>query len=183
MVTSDALKAFGAAVRKARVEAGLTLSQLADEAFGNSDRKGFVSQIELGKRKITPLTAGKLAEALALPDQALDLILKDDPIQDDTPTPEDTRAAQLLAETEKEGDPGIGETLLIALAYEYADTKTADLRIAHNDLKAALKAARDMKARAALPDNTGDGGAAVRAEVKRLGRVYSAASTAVTSGT
>ena len=168
MVTSDALKTFGAAVRKARVDAGWTLSELAHQAFGNSDRKGFVSQIELGKRQITPLTAGKLAEALALKDDVLDLILKNDPPADDAPTPEDTRAAQLLTETEKEGDPGIGETLLIALAYEYADTNTADLRLAYNDLKAALEAARNMKARAALPDNTGDGVAAVRAEVQRL---------------
>lgn len=118
MVTSNALKSFGVAVRKARVDAGLTLSKLADEAFGNSDRKGFVSQIELGKRQITPLTAGKLAEALALTDDVLDLILNNEPPEDDTPNPEDTRAAQLLAATEKEGDPGIGENLLIALAYK-----------------------------------------------------------------
>ncbi|WP_373635253.1 hypothetical protein [Yoonia sp. SS1-5] len=170
MVTSDALKAFGAAVRKSRVEAGWTLSTLAEEAFGNSDRKGFVSQIERGKRPITPLTAGKLAEALALKDDVLDLILKGDLPAEDTTTAEDSRAAQLLAETEKDGDPAIGEDLLIALAYEYAGTDTTDVRIAHQDLKAALEAATRMQARAELPDNTDDGVAAVRAALQQLNK-------------
>lgn len=76
MVTSDTLIAFGAAVRKARVALGLTLADVAHEALGNRDRKGYVSDIENGKRSISPLTAGKLAEALDLPDDVTNTIVQ-----------------------------------------------------------------------------------------------------------
>ena len=76
MVTSDTLRAFGVAVRKARVALGLTLADVAHDAFGNRDRKGYLSEIENGKRSISPLTAGKLAEALDLRDEVIDSIVQ-----------------------------------------------------------------------------------------------------------
>ena len=100
MVTEANLKAFGDAVRKARVAQKMTLESLAHAAFGNLDRKGFVSQIENGRRPVSALTAGRLASVLGLSDATLDLILRNDPPEADTPTPEDTRASQLVAAVE-----------------------------------------------------------------------------------
>lgn len=169
MVTSETLKTFGIELRSARTAAGWTLAQLAEEAFGNADRKGYVSQIENGRKQINPLTVGKLAEALDLPDRVTrPMMANDDAPADDAPTAEDEKAAKMIAAAETEGAPGVAEGLMIALAYEYAAGDATDLQSAYKGLRAALETAQDMAARAALPDNTDAGVQAVRAEVQRL---------------
>jgi len=155
-------------VKKARVDQNMTLESLAHAAFDNLVRKGFVSQIERGNRPVSALTAGRLVRALKLPDAVLDLILKNDPVADDAPTPEDEKAAKMIAAAETEGVPGVGESLLVALAYEYAEGDTTDLQSAYKGLRAALETARDMAARAELGDNTDASVAAIRARVDAL---------------
>jgi len=146
----------------------MTLESLAHEAFGNLDRKGFVSQIENGKRPVSSLTARRLVDALELSEDILDLILSNDPVEDDTPTPADENAAKMIAAAETEGTGGVAEALLIALAYDYAEGDAADLQGAYKGLRAALETAREMAARADLPDNTDAALSAVRAAVQRL---------------
>ena len=167
-MTDQTLKTFGLAVRKARTAKNMTLESLAHEAFGNLDRKGFVSQIENGKRPVSSLTARRLVDALELSEDILDLILSNDPVEDDTPTPADENAAKMIAAAETEGTGGVAEALLIALAYDYAEGDAADLQGAYKGLRAALETAREMAARADLPDNTDAALSAVRAAVQRL---------------
>lgn len=168
MVTSDVLKAFGAQVRAARSAAGWTLAQLAKEAFGNAERKGYVSQIEHGRKQITALTVGKLAEALDLPESVTAPMYANDAPTEETFDATDQRAEALLTTVEREGSGGVAEALMIGLAYDYAEGDAADLDTAYRGLQAALETAREMKERAALPDNTDAGISAVRAEVQRL---------------
>lgn len=168
MVTSDVLKTFGAQLRAARSAAGWTLAQLAEEAFGNPDRKGYVSQIEHGRKQITALTVGKLAEALDLPESVTAPMYANDVPTEETFDETDERAEALLTTAEREGSGGVAEALMIGLAYDYAEGDAADLDTAYRGLRAALETAREMKERAALPDNTDAGTSAVRAEVQRL---------------
>jgi len=145
---NEALRTFGLAVRAARVAAGMTLAQLAEAAFDNPDRKGYVSQIENGKKQINPLN--------------------DAAPPDDTPTPADENAAKMIAAAETEGTGGVAEALLIALAYDYAEGDATDMQGAYKGLRAALETAREMAARADLPDNTDAAISAVRAKVQWL---------------
>lgn len=66
-----------------------------------------------------------------------------------------------------QGPTGIGDGLLIALAYEYTDERTSDLDAAYRGVKAALETVCDMQARAELRDNTDAALPAIRAEVAR----------------
>jgi len=168
MVTSDTLKTFGLEVRAARVAAGWTLAQLAQEALGNPDRKGYVSQIENGRKQITPLTVGKLAEALDLSDAIVRPVISNEASVADDVTQQDERAERLIAASENDGETGVAEGLMIALAYEYAEGDTSDLDTAYRGLKAALETAKDMAERAKLPDNTDAAMSAIRAEVQRF---------------
>lgn len=168
MVTSDVLKTFGEKVRAARSAAGWTLAQLAEEAFRNPDRKGYISQIEHGRKPITALTVGKLAEALDLPESVTAPMYANDAPTEETFDATDQRAETLLTTAEREGAGGVAEALMIGLAYDYAEGDAVDLDTAYRGLRAALETAREMKERAALPDNTDAGISAVRAEVQRL---------------
>ena len=49
----DAYQDFGAAIKEARLARGWSLETLAHEALGNSTRKGYCSQVERGKRKLS----------------------------------------------------------------------------------------------------------------------------------
>ena len=53
MVSPDTLKAFGLALREARVDQKLTLAAVSPKAFATVELKGFVSQTENGRRSIT----------------------------------------------------------------------------------------------------------------------------------
>jgi transcriptional regulator with XRE-family HTH domain len=60
---ADAVK-FGLLVRERRTARGLSLEALAAEALGNLTRKGYVSEMENGRKRISPDTAKKIARAL-----------------------------------------------------------------------------------------------------------------------
>lgn len=63
-VESDAIK-LGHLVREQRIVLGWTLENVADEAFSNPDRKGYVSRIENGRiPNITRATVRSIARAL-----------------------------------------------------------------------------------------------------------------------
>ncbi len=146
----------------------MELKQLSAEMNGSSGIS-FLSDIEKGKRSISPPTVGKLIAALELDEGWIDRFLNpEEPNVDDEVTEQDRRIDQLLSAVDKEGDFGIAEGLLVTLAKEYAEGDTTDLNSAYKGLQVALQTARDMAARAALPDNTDAGMAAVRAEVLRL---------------
>jgi len=66
-VTPEILAEFGYQVGSARSRTGWTLETLAELAFENGDRKGCVSAIENGKRRISARTVGNLARVLELP--------------------------------------------------------------------------------------------------------------------
>ncbi|MGC1504000.1 MAG: tetratricopeptide repeat protein [Sulfitobacter sp.] len=167
-VAQAVLDEFGGAVRRAKSLKGWQLKQLSDKMDGNSGIS-FLSDIEKGKRAISPPTVGKLIAALELDEGWIDRFLSpEEPDVDDEVTEQDRRTDKLLSAVDKEGDAGIAEGLLITLAKEYAEGETTDLNSAYKGLQMALQTARDMAARAALPDNADAGMAAVRAEVQRL---------------
>jgi transcriptional regulator with XRE-family HTH domain len=167
---SDVLVQFGLRVRQARIAKLWTLTQLAHEAFGNQDRKGYVSQIENGRKPITPLTVAKLAKALDLPAEVTNPILGVALPQVEVETEEDKVAEALIAANPAEATPDISESLMVALAYEYAKGSHGDLQSAYLGLRAALQTAAQMQQTARLPHNTLDQVDAVLAEVNRLNR-------------
>ena len=167
IVTQADLEALGEDVKSARTARGWTLKQLSNEMDGAS-HVSFLSGIEKGKRKIGATTVGRLTNALDLDPKWLAKFNGVEISADEEATPQDQRAAQMIAAAEKEGETGVGEGLLIALAYEYAEGETTDLASAYRGLKAALETARDMAKRADLPDNTDAAMSAIRAEVQRL---------------
>ena len=67
---SEVLTEFGYQVRNARTRLGWTLETLSREALANPARKGYVSEIENGKRRISSRTVGKFARVLHLPESA-----------------------------------------------------------------------------------------------------------------
>ncbi|WP_299878396.1 helix-turn-helix transcriptional regulator [uncultured Sulfitobacter sp.] len=165
MVTSDDLKAFGAQVRAARSAAGWTLAQLAEEAFRNPDRKGYVSQIEHGRKQITALTVGKLAEALDLPESVTAPMYANHPPNQEAGDEIDSRVQELLSAIEREDVDELPEALVHGLAQEYAKGEVVDIGAAYRSLQAALKTAREMKARDHLPESLEEKLVAIRKEV------------------
>ena len=167
---SDVLVQFGLKVRQARTAKLWTLTQLAHQAFGNQDRKGYVSQIENGRKPITALTVAKLAKALDLPASVTNPILGLALPETEVETEEDKVAEALIASNPAKDTPDISESLLIALAFEYAKGSHGDLQSAYLGLRAALQTAAQMQHTARLPHNTSDQVDAVLAEVDRLNR-------------
>lgn len=163
-VAQEILTTFGDAVRKANGLKGWSLDSLG-AAITPPLSKGYLSRIQNGKRQLSPATVGKLIKVLDLDEGWMDRFLGN---AEDEIKPEDVRAEQLLSATQQDGATGVAEGLMIALAYEYAEGDTNDLDSAYRGLKLALQTAVEMKARAALPDNTDAGISAVRAEVQRL---------------
>ncbi|WP_299412155.1 helix-turn-helix transcriptional regulator [uncultured Sulfitobacter sp.] len=163
-VAQEILTAFGDAVRKANGLKGWSLDSLG-AAITPPMSKGYLSRIQNGKRQLSPATVGKLIKVLDLDESWMDRFLGN---AEDEVTQEDRRAEQLLSATGHDEAIDIAENLMIALAYEYAEGDANDLDSAYRGLKVALQTAVEMKARAALPDNTDAGISAVRAEVQRL---------------
>ncbi len=153
---SKTLQAFGKAVKAARALKGMTLDQAAFAALKRDSAKGYFSQIENGKRQITPLTAGKIIKALEMDRALLEPFLGDDEIAEDEVTKADTDAEKLIekAQADDAGSVTAGERLLIDLAYDFAQGQHNDLFTAYKGLRAALQAARELKEQGNLPQNT-----------------------------
>ncbi len=161
------LQRFGSEVRKARTAKGWTLTQLAHEAFGNQDRKGFVSQIENGKRKLSALTIQKLHSVLSLPQTVVDGMLGLPlPQEDDRSPQEDEAEALITAQGPAAERLKLSEALVIALAYKYAEGNPADFDGALAGLERALEVAAEARER--LPGNVSDAVAEVERRVAEL---------------
>lgn len=168
-MTSPALTDFGKAVRKARTAQGWTLEMLAHEALGNQERKSYVSAVERGKKRLSPLTIQKFARVLDLDDAVVDPALDHAAPQDD-PTSQPERDAdrlydemQVLRQSLK-----ISESLAIALAVKHAEGNPSDLAGALRELERAFEVANAQAQLGALPSNTDAAVDAVIAEVDRL---------------
>ncbi|WGH78123.1 helix-turn-helix domain-containing protein [Jannaschia ovalis] len=163
------LQAFGKAVRAARVKNGQTLAQLAGDIWGDESRKGYLSQVENGKRRLSPLTIAKIAEQLAIDGPVLDRALGLDLPAEDTPTPLDAQAGAML---DRAGDVAarlkLAESLVISLAYRFAETNPTDLEGAIAGLEQALAAAQRLAEQGSRPSNHPDFIDDVFAEVARL---------------
>ena len=153
-LSPEKLQAFGKAVKAARALKGMTLDQAAFEALGRDNAKGYFSQIENGKRQITPRTAGKIITALEMDTALLEPFLGEDETVEDEITKADADTEKLIAKAQADGIGAVtGERLLIDLAYEFAEGSHNDLFTAYKGLRAALQAAEELKAQGNLPQN------------------------------
>jgi tetratricopeptide (TPR) repeat protein len=153
-LTSEKFQAFWKAVKAARVLKGMTLDQAAYACFGRDNAKGYFSQIENGKRQITPRTAGKIITALDMDRALLEPFLGEDEIAEDEVTDADTDAEKLIEKAQADDAGSVtGERLLIDLAYDFAQGQHNDLFTAYKGLRAALQAARELKEQGNLPQN------------------------------
>lgn len=158
------LDEFGKAVKHARSLRGWQLSDVSNR-IAEMDRTKpgqkvtapaitFLSDIEKGKRSISPPTVGKLIHALDLPESWLTRFLADAPDEADEETPKDREAERLIRRAESDPNaPETPEPLLILLAEEWSGQRFTDPSLAYNALKGALQAAADMRAQGALPSN------------------------------
>ncbi|MBL9054327.1 MAG: hypothetical protein JNN02_11415, partial [Tabrizicola sp.] len=166
-MTPEALKEFGYQVRNARIREKLTLEALALAALDNAARKGYVSQVEQGKRPLSAMTIGRFAAALKLP-EAVTRPLLFAPAPVDEVTREDRLAETLIRRNDADPAPPQAEALVIALAYEFAGGKFLDLSTAYNGLRGALQTAAEMRAELDRLHNLDDRLAAVLRRVADL---------------
>ena len=170
-VPPNVLTEFGLKVQAARSLKGWTLGQLGFESLGRDNAKSFISNIEKGQRQISATTAGKLITALDLDKNLLTPFLNGpaptDPTTEETAADRDAERLMRRSAADKSLPP-TAEALMIALAYEFAQGSHIDLDTAYNGLRDALAKAAEIKARGALPQNTGDQLQAVLREVARL---------------
>ena len=150
------LDEFGRVVKRARIKAVWTLDQLAN-AITPHPGKSFLSNIEKGKRDISPLTVSKLVKALDLPEIWIDRFLDAEVSPDAEETKLDQEADRLLRLVENDDtSPATAEPLLMLLAEEWASQRFTDPTAAYTALRAALQAAADLKAQGALPSKSSD---------------------------
>ena len=160
---------FGKQLRAERARSRETLDQMGFRVFGTDGRKGYVSRVENGKQPITPLTIGKFVAAYPALKNAGDALLGIALPDDDSPSDLDRNAQRLL--TEKQGLENqlrLSESLIVALAYKYAEGNPTDLESALRGLERALEIAAHSQAQGALPSNHDDAVDAVIAEADRL---------------
>lgn len=142
---------FGVAVAKARAARKWTLEALADVAFGNKERKGYVSQIEKGRTRLNTATIQKLANALDLPDAVTNPLYRSH-LPDENKLDTDAKRLMSMASADAAA-PTAAEPLMIALAYEFAQGSHIDLATAYTGLRKALEAASEMRAQLARLHN------------------------------
>jgi hypothetical protein len=171
-MTSTALEEFGYEIRKQRIDWGWSLRKLAGEALDSDARSGYVSQVEKGLRNLSPETINKFVKTLDLPDEVAKAAHLAPKIA--APSAEDDKvdydAERLINRADHDPTlPQMGETLMVALAYEFAGGQYVDLHTAYTSLRAALEAAENIRKRGEMPpDNTGSQLNAVLAEVAKL---------------
>ena len=145
-MTPDALVEFGYQVKNARIREKLTLESLALTALDNGSRKGYLSQVEQGKRPLSAMTIGRLAVALKLPESVTAPLLRSNLPAVDVLDPTDRAVERLIALTSQDKTvPGTADALMIALAYEFAQGSHIELATAYTALRGALQAAQEMK--------------------------------------
>ena len=168
---SPALAVFGKAVKTARTDRSWTLSTLAHEALGNAARKGYVSQVEKGTRKLSEGTIRNFARALDLPANVTDPLLGRTLPPSDVTENADLAASALLTEVETlRTELKLTEALAIALAYKYAEGNPTDLKGALAGLETALETAAKEFERGAVPSNLGEAVDKIIAKVDELNK-------------
>lgn len=151
----ETLQTFGKEVKAARSLKGMTLDQAGFACLGRDNAKGYFSQIENGKRQITPRTAGKIITALEMDKAFLQPFLGAGEIVEDEVTKIDNYAEKLIQKAQKDDSVAVtGDQLLIDLAYDFAEGQHTDLFTAYKGLRSALEAAQELKAQGNLPQNT-----------------------------
>ncbi|MGR3466419.1 MAG: helix-turn-helix domain-containing protein [Shimia sp.] len=169
-MTTEVMRAFGVEVAQARSREGMTMADLAEAAFGNPDRKGYIGQIEKGRKNLRAETIDRLVVALNLPQDVHKAALmapapEPDPVEEKT----DRDAESLLRKVSKDASaPVTAERLLVDLAYEHAAGPHRDLFDAYTSLRRALEAADEIKRSGAMPHNADSALQATMAEVARL---------------
>ncbi|MEM6728120.1 MAG: helix-turn-helix transcriptional regulator [Pseudomonadota bacterium] len=156
-VAQNTLDAFGRAVHRARGLKGWKLKELG-AAAGNMG-VSFLSDIEKGKRQISPPTVGLLIKALNLDETWIDRFIEADP--ENETTEQDARADRLLEEAETTGnyarltEAGISEDAIIALAQTASDN-VPDLAAAWTQIQElipiALRIQEEDRTRSNHPD-------------------------------
>lgn len=183
-MTSNAWEDLGFAIRKARLDLCWTLEQLAEEALNNGARKGYVGEVEKGKRNLSPETIDKFDQALDLPKDVVKAAHLAPPPghkqatdkKGSSPSPRkplaevDNDAEYLLSRAARDDtSPRVAEALLTTLAYEFAKEQYRDLHTAYTALRQALEAAEKIRKRGEMPpDNSGNQLNVVMAEVAKL---------------
>jgi len=154
---SGAWVELGCSIRKARLDQGWTLKDLAAEALGNGARKGYVGQVEEDKRNLSPETIDRFEQALPLPNDVLKAAHLAPPSVTETGIEADQidrGAERLIARaTTDDTAPQMAETLMVTLDYAFAGGKDLDLQTDCTSLRKALQAARDMRAAGQLTRN------------------------------
>ncbi|MFZ1773897.1 MAG: helix-turn-helix transcriptional regulator, partial [Rhizobiaceae bacterium] len=166
MTSGNPMAQFGDAVRRARIGRGWTLEQLAHEALGNQERKSYVSAVERGRKRLSGLTIQKFAKALDLPHHIVDAALgfaSGDAISDAVAVQSVEALASDVENLRRELK--LSESLVIALAWEFAEGNPADRDTALRGLRRALEVARDMQTERQRGTNLGGD---VDAVLKRL---------------
>ena len=168
-VAQDVLEEFGKAVKRARSLKGWQLDQLSSVMEGSNASRSYLSNLEKGKRQISPPTVGKLIKALDLDEAWIDRFLDADVAPEAEETPQDHETGRLIRLKDKDPSaPEVSEDLLILLANTHAEGNHTDTFTAYTALKAALEAADRIRQRGQMPDNTGGQLQAVMAEVAQL---------------
>ncbi|MDP2801161.1 MAG: helix-turn-helix transcriptional regulator, partial [Phreatobacter sp.] len=172
----DDVVRFGQLVRERRVARGWKQENLAEAAFSNRDRKGYVSQIENGKvpnitrdtvrnvARVLEIAAEQIPPALRWPEAAA-------VVQDTNTVVHEIKKQQdelVAALRDQAREFGIKEGMLIALARRYAEGTPGDFAAALAGLERALEVARDERERGGLPSNISSAVDAVVARIDAL---------------
>lgn len=147
-IESD-LKAFGKLVRERREARGWAQENLANAAFSNLDRKGYVSKIERGQQRVKTSTVRSIANALDIdpveipsslrwPEANADLARPNETIQ----SVYDQVAALVGQDVNNAREIGFRDGTLIELARRYVGGDPKDFESAVSSLSGALEATR-----------------------------------------
>lgn len=168
-VAQSVLEDFGRAVKRARSLKGWQLDQLSAAMEGSNASRSYLSNLEKGKRQISPPTVGRLIKALDLPESWIDRFLDDDVSPEAEETPVDRETERLLRlKAADDRTPDAAEDLLILLANTHAQGQYTDTFTAYQALRGALEAAERIRQRGEMRGNADEQLQAVMAEVARL---------------
>lgn len=169
-VSTQDLKAFGLAVKRARSLKPWTLDELG-AAINPPVGKSLISKIEKGRKEtLNSRTVGRFIQALEMDETWIDRFLDTDASDDSDETKAERDADLIMDRAQRENvTEGASEELLIQLANTYAEGTHRDREEAYLGLRKALEAAQRIRQRGEMPpDNTGSQLNAVMAEVAKL---------------
>lgn len=172
--TSSDAEIFGVLIREKRKARGWNQENLADAAFSNADRKGYVSQIENGKvPNITRDTVRNVVRALNIDLEEIPPSLRwpeASEVVKDTNTVAHEIQKQVdklvVSEQERARQFSIHEDLLIALAQRYAENSPENFEAALAALGNGLEVAKGKQDKGDLPSDIPDAVSAIVAQAE-----------------